>query len=214
MSYQSIKALIDHFEAFEDATGRTDLGQFANWLNNTLNGPQSAKNVEFRSEPVEQGILQSFGELSHHARHYVKKLVRDTALSSWNDLVMVIVLYHRGSQRKSDVIQQSLMDLSPGIEVLKRLIKRGIIIEEPDPEDKRAKRVELTREGRELYESLQSEMHVAGQIVAGNLTAKEKWLILPLLQKLVHFHQPIFVDDANASLQEIFSKYIKSPPAT
>ncbi|NRB52908.1 MAG: winged helix DNA-binding protein [Saprospiraceae bacterium] len=214
MSYQPIKALIDHFEAFESSTGQTDLGQFASWLNNTLNGPQAEEAVEQKAEQVDQGILQSFGELSHHARHYVKKLVRDTPLSSWNDLVVVIVLYHMGSQRKSDVIQQSLMDLSPGIEVLKRLIKRGIIIEEPDPADKRAKRVELSKEGRALYESLQSEIQIAGQIVAGNLTTKEKWLILPLLQKLVHFHQPIFVDDTGASLQDIFRKYIKSRPGT
>lgn len=214
MSYKAIKTLIDHFESFERTTGQDDLGQFANWLNQKLNGPKAQVNRELGEEQVDQGILQSFGELSHHARHYVKKLVRDTPLSSWNDLVVIIVLYHTGGQRKSDVIQHSLMDLSPGIEVLKRLIKRGIIIEEPDPEDKRAKRVELSEEGKKLYETLQPDMQVVGHIVAGNLTTDEKWQMLPLLQKLVHFHQPIFVGDAGSSLHDIFSKYVKSRPET
>ncbi len=214
MSYEAIKTLIDHFESFESMTGQDDLGQFANWLNQKINGPKTQTDLALGEEQLDQGILQSFGELSHHARHYVKKLVRDTPLSSWNDLVVVIVLYHMGSQRKSDVIQQSLMDLSPGIEVLKRLIKRGIIVEEPDPEDKRAKRVELSAEGQKLYEALQPDMQVASHIVAGNLTMDEKWLILPLLQKLVHFHQPIFVKDTGSSLEDIFSKYVKSRPET
>lgn len=214
MSYESIKKLIGHFETFEKTTGQEDLGQFANWLNQELNGPKVEDGIRSGEEHLDQGILQSFGELSHHARHYVKKLVRNTPLSSWNDLVIVIVLYHMGSQRKSDVIQQSLMDLSPGIEVLKRLIKRGIIIEEPDPADKRAKRVELSEKGRNLYEELQIDMKITGQIVAGNLSMDEKWQILPLLQKLVHFHEPIFVSDAGASLQEIHSKYVKSRPET
>ncbi len=214
MSYESIKSLIDHFETFEKTTGQNDLGQFANWLNRSLNGPKLEEAAPSGEEQLDQGILQSFGELSHHARHYVKKLIRDTPLSSWNDLVVVIVLYHMGSQRKSDVIQRSLMDLSPGIEVLKRLLKRGIIVEEPDQVDKRAKRVELSAEGRKLYEALQIDMKITGQIVGGNLSIDEKWQILPLLQKLVHFHEPIFVHDAGASLQEIFSKYVKSRPET
>ncbi|MBX2873760.1 MAG: winged helix DNA-binding protein [Saprospiraceae bacterium] len=214
MSYQPIKTLIDHFESFENSTGQNDLGQFANWLNQKLNGPAAEASPQLGEEQLDQGILQSFGELSNHARHYVKKLIRDTPLSSWNDLVVIIVLYHLGSQRKSDVIQQALMDLSPGIEVLKRLIKRGIIIEGPDPTDKRAKRVELSEEGRQLYDELQIDMKITGQIVAGNLTINEKWQILPLLQKLAHFHEPIFQASPSASLQEIFSKYVESRPGT
>ena len=50
MSYQPIKALIDHFEAFESSTGQTDLGQFASWLNNTLNGPQAEEAVEQKAK--------------------------------------------------------------------------------------------------------------------------------------------------------------------
>ncbi len=210
MNYQPIHELIDHFATFEKETGQKDLTAFAHWLQQRLQASESPASPSSTANQLDQDILQSIGELTYHARHYVRKATRDTPLSGWNDLVVMIVLHYQGTQRKSQVIQSSLMDPSSGIEVLKRLLRKGLAEEMPDPDDKRARLVQLSSEGNALFKALSPRLGIIGQIVAGNLSPEEKQALVPILKKLVHFHQPVFVNDYETPLADIVAKYLAS----
>lgn len=209
MAYQHILELIQHYEAFEQGTGQSGVLAFAQWVSAQaeLKGSDFDPEDERLARSADEQILQGLGMLSNHAKHYIKTATRDTPLSGWNDTILLIVLSYRGPSRKTDIIRDALMDLSSGIEVIKRLVKRGFLEEYQDSSDKRAKLVKITPEGEELTAEMKKRVTAASSIVAGNLSPAEKARLIPMIFKLVHFHDPIFRDDYGAELDYIADKY-------
>ena len=81
----------------------------------------------------------------------------------------------RKTTRKTDVISISLLsEPTTGIDILNRMIKAGLLTEQTDPSDKRARLLNITKEGKNL---LQRADRLAQQIAAllfGNMDATEQ----------------------------------------
>lgn len=212
MRYQQIQDLIQYYAAFEESTGLQDLHAFARWLGDQTGSVESVSysageptggNPQSPDELISQGLAM----LANHARHYIKTATQGTKLSGWNDTILLIALFHRGPQRKTALIRTILIDVSAGIEVIRRLVRKGLLEEYADPDDKRAKLVKLTADGTELVKKMDVRLDTVSRIVAGNLTDTEKTQLVPLLYKLVTFHEPIFQEDYGSDLDEILEKY-------
>jgi DNA-binding MarR family transcriptional regulator len=108
-----------------------------------------------------------------------------------------------------ELINRHLMEFSSGSEMLKRLIKNGLINEKVDKNDKRARIVSLTSKGKKEIESAFKEMHLIAQIVAGKISDEEINYTLKVFNKLDWFHWEIYERDKDADLMEIFKKYIQ-----
>jgi DNA-binding MarR family transcriptional regulator len=206
MDYSNLKELIDYFEAFGKETGSQDIPAFAAWLHQKTN-LRVEKNPRNTEVELDWRIAQEMGKLTNFTKHYIKKAIRKTPLAGWNDLVAIIVLFYSGSRRKTELIQMSLMELSPGMEVLRRLLRLELITEFPDPDDGRAKRVKLTDAGRNIYIQLEGEINHASKIVGGNLSLEEKHQLAVIAEKLTHFHYPIWNEDADSEMEVILEKY-------
>lgn len=209
MKYQQIQLLIERFGAFEAETGKQSIEDFAKWtlaqtppqrVSNGAN-PQQAVLIQGR-------IMEDMGRITSFVKHYVRKAIKDSPLAGWNDMVAIIGLFYAGSQRKTELIQAGLMELSPGMEVIRRLLRLELITAFPDPDDGRAKRVKLTRTGEDMFHQIERELQKVGQIIAGNLSLSELQQFASQLQKLNHFHSPIWQTDQDASLDQLIQKYI------
>ena len=84
---------------------------------------------------------------------------------------------------------------SSGMGVIKRLLKKGIIEEFPNPDDKRGKFLRLTKKGKEAVEGGYQKAPMAANLVSKNLNEKEKKRLLHLLKKLDSFHYPIYLNE-------------------
>ena len=74
-----------------------------------------------------------------------------------------------------------------GLEVIKRLIKHGLVNERNDENDKRSKRVFLTDKGQALFYATVEQLNKVALIVSGDLTQDEKKQLYPLLKKIRRF---------------------------
>jgi len=210
MDYSVLRALIDQFEAFEKETARTDLKTFSVWLYNSMHKEETEDFAfEKMQEPgnLDVEIARGIGLLNIHARHYVKTALRDTPLVSINDFLFLGTLMEEGDQRKTELIQRNMSEFSPGMEVIRRLLRRGLMEDYDDPEDKRSKRVRMTEAGRKEFLRASRQIAIAAQIVSGNLSEKEKRYLVPLLNKLLAFHEPIWEEDNGVELEVIADKY-------
>lgn len=207
MKYAKLKELISYYEQFENEAGLNDLNSFAFWMNNKLNNIQQAGKAS-DSIMLNSMMTRYLVMLSSHAKHYIKTALHDLPLTGMNDIVILLVLFYSGKMRKSDLIKESLVDFSPGIEVINRLVKQGYIGETKDEEDKRAKVVHITPEGAMLFQKVNIALSEISGIVAGNLTNGQKQMMVPLLEKLANFHEPIFKEDHGSDLKVIHRKYV------
>lgn len=151
-------------------------------------------------------ILLTF--LFRYAKHYTKKALEGSPLSTLDDFTFLLTLKYQGSMTKSELTNQHMLEITSGIEILKRLSKQGFIATFSDPNDGRSKQVAITEQGLEVVDHAMVNMEKVSKIVAGNLGPAELAQLLPLLTHLHGFHAEIYKEDKKSELGEIFDKYL------
>ncbi|MEQ8702636.1 MAG: MarR family transcriptional regulator [Phaeodactylibacter sp.] len=191
MTAENAKQVIDWLEAYQQEQGGGALSPvaFGEWLVQQGISPHKSNTLP----PNTDGLISMFfGFMTNYAAYYARRVFRQLDLYSFTDWAFLATLEQEEPLTKSALIQKNILEKSTGTEVLKRLNKQGYIEELPNPEDRRAKLVRLSEQGRQVVEEANALIMPMGQVVTGDLTAAEKRQLLSLLQKLHKFHQPIF----------------------
>ncbi len=213
-----IKNLLDHVEAYKEEFGNSDLKEFSIYLKDKVSEEIAVhKGVEFDKNNYQN--YKSYAEvefstlltnLYRFAKHYMKKAFVDMEIKTIDEFGFLASLLKQKSLTKNELIHQHLLETSSGSEILKRLIKNGLVDEIKDPNDKRAKRVLLTEKGTRIVFQSFDEMHKISEIIIGNLNKEEIKQVLQAFNKLSYFHQHIHASDRTSDLDAIHHKYIET----
>ncbi len=211
-----IRQLMDYVESYEDEHHNSDIQEFSVFLSNHVSGmsvkPRKAepKKGDFTNFKKYRDVEFSTGltTLFRFAKLYIKKAFDNTSFKTIDEYGFLASLYKDKSLLKSELIQQHLLEISSGSEIIKRLIKSGLVREYADKNDKRARRITLTEKGEQEITMAFKEMFMVSEIVIGNLTEEELNNSLAVFRKLIYFHKHIHDEDKNFSLEEIHSKYL------
>lgn len=211
-----IKELLDHVETYKKDVGNTDIKEFSIYLKDKVLVIDSQpaqldfdKNNyhQYKSYPeVEFSTLLT--SLYRFARHYVKKAFVHTSIKTIDEFGFLVTLLREKSLLKNELIHKHLLEISSGSEIIKRLIRNGLLYEYPDAKDKRAKRVSLTEIGQSEVMNAFENMHKASEIIIGNLSGQELNEALTVFNKLNFFHHHIHDQDKLTSLVELHQKYV------
>jgi DNA-binding MarR family transcriptional regulator len=215
-----LTTLINHFFSFDAEKGNHEeysIDEFIGYLN-AKSGSQelamreiSGENKgwfkdEYRNTTSDISILIVL--MNHYAKWYIKKVLRESHLQTPDEFSFLITLMTYDSLSKSELITKQVMEKTSGSEVIRRLIKRGLIVESADEDDKRSVRVSITRSGREEILKILPLMSKVSNIVVGNLSNEEINTLSYLLKKLDYFHNDIYLNKRDQSLSDIFSGII------
>ncbi|AEE48298.1 MarR family winged helix-turn-helix transcriptional regulator [Haliscomenobacter hydrossis] len=213
MSYDLLKQVIGLLEDFEQETGNKDLTAFSEWLYQRQRGAQEEAEIprtrwDDYPENIDVHIAMSIGGLNAHAKHYIKTALKDSELKGMHDFTFLATLVDQGDLRKTDLIALNMLEFSPGMEVIRRLLRNGFIEDYDNPEDGRSRRVSITAAGKAVFFSAMQNIQKVNRIVVGNLTEAEKQVVLNKLRKLMAFHQPIWDNEYGEDLEKIMEKHI------
>lgn len=167
--------------------------------------------VEFSGAPqddlshdtIDSAIARHVSLLYRYAKHYIKKVLENSPLTSVDDFSYLAPLCFQSHLTKSELIAINIHEKTTGTEIIKRLIQRELIEEMPNPADGRSKILQITEKGRYVFFSIVQPMLTASEIIGGNLTMPEKETLLLLLAKLHRFHEPLFRDHREIPLDEL-----------
>ena len=139
-----------------------------------------------------------------YAKGYIKKALKESALQTPDEFSFLITLMTFDSLRKSELIARQVLEKTSGTEVIRRLIKNGMIIETDDQNDKRSVRVSITKAGKDAIIKILPLMSRVTEIIAGNLSAEEINTLSYLLKKLDYFHNDIYINKRDKSLNDLY----------
>ncbi|MBQ0733979.1 MarR family winged helix-turn-helix transcriptional regulator [Aquimarina celericrescens] len=206
--YELIRQLIDLTGEF--AKGRIDkdihIKSFLNWLPKRMDETVSTEDYEITGHSLEAEIAAYIGRMSRYSNTYIKSALVDLPFATDMDFAFTAILHRAGPIGKTDLIRKMAYDKSSGMEVIKRLLKNGIIEQFPNPNDKRSKLLRLTKSGEENVIKAYSEAHKAAKTVSGCLDTGEKIALLRILKKLDEFHLPIYLEEEK-DLNVIIERY-------
>jgi len=207
--------LIKHFFSFDAEKGNQEeysIDEFIGYLNARSSRPEltmrelSGENKgwfkdEYRNSASDISILIVL--MSHYAKWYIKKVLKNSHLQTPDEFSFLITLMTYDSLSKIELITKQVMEKTSGSEVIRRLIKRGLIIENADKNDRRSVRVSITKSGRDEMLRLLPQMSQVTRIVVGNLSAEEINTLSYLLKKLDYFHNDIYINKRGLTLNDI-----------
>jgi len=212
-----LTTLINQFFSFDEGKGNQEeysIDEFIGYLNaksgsrelemREISGDNDAFLMdEYRNEARDISILIVL--MNRYAKWYIKKVLKNSNLHSPDEFSFLITLMTYNSLSKSELITKQVMEKTSGSEIISRLIKRGLIVESADDNDRRSVRVSITRSGREELLRVLPLMGKVTKIVAGNLSNEEVNTLSYLLKKLDYFHNDIYNNKRGLPLSDILS---------
>lgn len=217
MNYSLLKDVISLLEDFETANTNysKDIKGFKLWV-----AQKEKSEIRYLDEPTWEGkdkgrspesvINTLIVHMNRYAKTYSKSAIQDSNFSTQEDFIYLINLKAFGSMTKMDLIKKNIHDKPTGIQIINRLISQGWVGQQNSDIDKRSKVIKITNEGLKALENQMSKIRQATRIVTGDLNYNEKMELIRLLNKLEHFHNPIFSQNIESErlLDIVFQKYI------
>jgi DNA-binding MarR family transcriptional regulator len=201
--FSNLKRLIDWAEKFENQLLPGEQWNdkiFANWLSVEVNVTNKAD--KDLPENTESAIAMFIVFMYKYALFYSRKIFKNSLIYSIDDLGVLATLLPDKQLKKADVIRKNITEKSSGNEVLKRLLRQKLIMETNNPNDKRSKLLEITPDGLNEINVVRSQILKMSSLVTGNLSGKEKMMLLNMLSKLHEFHNPLFEANDEKLLNE------------
>jgi len=220
MNYKLLKEVIERLEQYETTEQNTSLEGFVLFLNEDLSLLKSSKPMpdKFSKDTLDKMSERSMGFENHitfllvtiwkYAKHYIKEAFKDLPVNSIDDFGFLAGLSEVDSLTKTELIQKNIAEIPSGMEIIKRLLRKGMIEDFKDPNDGRAKRLKITPLGKMAVGQSIGQLLRISKIIAGDLNLNERVQLLYILEKLNHFHIPIHENDWKSNLEVLEEKYV------
>lgn len=211
MNYTILQELITNLKDFEDEkmSKPFKMEDFLVFLNQKHLGNliSDKPSIDINIKNKENNIGQLIAFMYRYAKSYIKKALEESTLLTLDDFGYLAAVWQDGDLTKTQLIEKNIHEKNTGMEIIKRLINNHLLEQYNDLGDKRSKRLKITSLGQsELFKSFDGMLKVS-QIIAGKLTSGEKIQLFYLLSKLHNFHNPIFLNEKESSIDNILGKY-------
>ncbi|MFZ4401574.1 MAG: MarR family winged helix-turn-helix transcriptional regulator [Bacteroidales bacterium] len=207
MNGNTVIELIKYYEEFSENNKNSDLKQFGIWLHHKTN-PAKVKTPPIFKKDDNRYIVWLVNRISKYFRFYAKRALNANGLSTMDEYYFLISISKLGVPAKNEVYKDSITELNTGTQIMKRLIDMGLIEEIPDEKDKRIRRVKITEKGINVKDAFYTQSTEDLKLKTGNLTADDKKELIKHLAYLESFHNKIFFEDGEKSIEEILKKYV------
>ena len=208
--YLFIQSLLEKAKDFRKSGGAPNVSEFSAWLSEEFTHQEVSLPFLFPGESVESAASKYIIYLYRYAKGYGKKLLKDTPLSSIDDVPYLLMLLFSGPSTKMELIQANVHEKTTGMEILNRLLRLGLGEQHFNLDDKRSRKLSISPEGQKLMQQLMKGMDSLSAIVSGNLASNERTSLLKMLHKLNDFHMHVHQDAREKSLSEIEKEYLLS----
>ncbi len=182
MDYTLFKKIIELVEVYQEGHSSEKVEDFTIWLNNTL---FSANSEDDHSTHAELVLAFKLMYLNKELKKQTKSILSKSRISSIDEYSFLLHLDYQESFRKMEIVEMHNLEAPTGIEIIKRLLKNEFTEEFPDKEDKRAKRIKITKKGLAELNTLKPKIDEIFTKFSEPLSLNEKIQFSGILDKLI-----------------------------
>jgi DNA-binding MarR family transcriptional regulator len=155
------------------------------------------------SANASRSLMKSIGRLTNCFNLYLRTALKEQEMEVPEGYPFLAALNYNGEMRKSDLINFNLVEISTGMEIIKRLKKYEFINEKSDKSDKRVKLVSITVKGKiRLMPFLKIAANLRSFIFS-SVSEKDAKMCLSVLEPLEIKHSWLVVTERNEIVNKI-----------
>lgn len=137
---------------------------------------------------------------------YTNKALEGTGIDQIEAFGIMVAIFNGKDPIKSEVIFSNMLELSSGTNILVRLKSKNLISEYDDPDDKRVKRLQLTKKGEKVLKAAKEQILKVVGMLTQDLTDDDKQLCLQLLSPVDARFSAILQKQKTKSFEEIYEE--------
>lgn len=200
----------------EYARLRTDcsIKDFSQWLYKREMGGELTQVTDESGMPtilekqMEIGYL--FGRLANFIDLWGKLAFKDLPILQFEDYTILQEVKHQHNPTKKSLADLLVNEKSTAFEIIKRLIRDGLLSEELDEKDRRIRRVQLTSKGENILMKANQQAQKAAMLLMGDTPERDMDSLIEIFRELDRFHSHIHdqvpyeaIDDLIKLLKEV-----------
>ena len=204
-----LKKMIGEWEEYTEEDRSPSVPEFAEWLYGKYAEHQEVDLPEeiiqeIETESLNNTVARHVGRLIQFASIWTKLAFRGTAFRGFEDYGMTQYILHTQAPTKSTLVDWSMLERSTAFEIIRRLQKLGLVKEFPDPNDRRTKRVKITRKGKVALNKADVRVDQISVLLLGDLTEHRKISLLQNILRLNIFHAKEYEKGTDAAAGKWF----------
>ncbi|MGF2506635.1 MarR family transcriptional regulator, partial [Ralstonia pseudosolanacearum] len=134
-------------------------------------------------DPVYAGLTGALRDFYIRSQHVLDTLLAEKGIS-WARMKLIYFIRHEGSVRSVDLMRAFGHAPRTVTEAVDALERDGLVERVPDPVDRRAKNISLTRAGEALYQSAEPIRRRLGAEICGVLDPAEQRVLQDMLTRM------------------------------
>ncbi|AYZ35113.1 MarR family transcriptional regulator [Chryseobacterium indologenes] len=198
---------VKEFENSDACKPNSTVDDFRIWMNDKKYYDESPtklfKNEKHQVSFTENEICKQVLLLGRYSKLLIRKGLGDFPELANEEFTYLYRLKDEPFLTKIQLIEKNGHEKQTGTQIIKRLLEAGFLEEKNDKDDKRSKRLNLTKKGEEIFHASVSDVNLTSKILSGKLEKDEKNELLRILKKLNEFHSHIYADYKSADINMI-----------
>lgn len=209
MELNLIIELLKELDSFQKTqTGnQKSLEDFRIYLNEKAYEKETPRNLTKKFDlevyDLENEIAKQVIMLGRYSKQLIRKSLENNPNLVNEDFTYLFRMMDYSSLTKMQLIEKNAHEKQTGIEIIKRLVKNGLLVESPDQNDKRSTRISVTEKGKTVFLQSMKDITIVSKIMCGKLNEDEKENLLNSLKKLNTFHHTVYTNFKNEDLVKI-----------
>lgn len=151
-------------------------------------------------------IARDISFVYRYMRCLVRKAIKDTPLQTIDEYSYLITLMAKGEMTKTELNNYNVVEKTSGSEIIRRLLKGGLISQTRNLQDRRSLLLNITPKGREVVKELLPRMQQSSDILLRDLSWDQKIFLHSLHEQLYESNHPLFIAERDTDLPGLLEK--------
>lgn len=211
MSYPLLHELLDLVERYEEFRGNAEqsMSNFLRFADQTLEQQTSSEEPKagMRGHAyLNAMIARDISFVYRYMRYFVRKAIKDTPLQTIDEYSYLITLMAKGEMTKTELNNYNVVEKTSGSEIIRCLLKGGLISQTRNLQDRRSLLLSITPKGREVVKELLPRMQQSSDLLLRDLSWDQKIFLHSLHEQLYESNHPLFLTERDTDLAKLVEK--------
>ena len=211
MSYPLLHELLDLVERYEEFRGNAEqsMSNFLRFADQTLEQQTNSEEPKVGMGGhayLNAMIARDISFVYRYMRYFVRKAIKDTPLQTIDEYSYLITLMAKGEMTKTELNNYNVIEKTSGSEIIRRLLKGGLISQTRNLQDRRSLLLSITPKGREVVKELLPRMQQSSDLLLRDLSWDQKIFLHSLHEQLYESNHSLFLTERDSDLAKLVEK--------
>lgn len=155
-------------------------------------------------------LMKIIGRIYKLHMIYINAALEDTPVNQIEETGILATIKLQKNPKKSEVIYSNLLEFSSGTDMINRLIKKGLVKEVNDKEDKRSKRLFLTAAGEKAFTVSIAQVGKLASMMLHDMSEDDKKLCVQLLKNVEIKFSSLVHKQKGKKFDEIYKEIVST----